>query len=400
MDYLIAETNYGPAIRFRDWEVENGRLQAPGGTVQFFGEDDTQVTFAVYPIGGGGDVEQTLSFEVERLAPSGSMAVQFNDNPWRHVENEGFTCTFDESSLTVRLGSQELYRGPHAPLRPGVTHTLKLATLDHRYELVYNDSVVSSGPLDNAKKQNEGTLRLHLSHCDIRLLSYTENFIRHPRQTPRWQKAELLYEETFGRNSLATNWYVNRGTHGGDDQVGDVLVQDDAFVVKHRCVMYSRQAFTGPLAIEAVVTPQPSAAHSAGVTDVIFLWNIDYRGDFIAYLKERERATAPRTDLLNEYPDTPFYWIDFGGTNNRTTRLRRAPNRWMMRQFNDRARLLARGRTYRLTMVQNGNFVEFWVDGQPLIRQYDPNAIARGHMAIRAYNADTKVESLKIWRIR
>jgi hypothetical protein len=140
----------------------------------------------------------------------------------------------------------------------------------------------------------------------------------------------------------------------------------------------------------------PAPRHyTAGVTDAIFIWMLDKSdGALFEYLRGLPDAGLGNLMPLN------FYWVDFGGTNNVTTRLRKNPHRHMVRQFTDRARLLARGRSYRITLVQNGSFVEFWVDGKPWVRTHDPYALASGHIGFRAYIADLKVQDLKVWRIK
>jgi len=133
------------------------------------------------------------------------------------------------------------------------------------------------------------------------------------------------------------------------------------------------------------------------VSDAIFIWMIDRPdGGFSEFLRERnERGDAGLQGLM----PLPFYWVDFGGTNNVTTRMRKDPHRHMIRQFTDRPRLLERDRTYGITCVQNGRFVEFHVDGEPMVRAYDEHPLTSGHVGFRAFITDLKVESLKVWRI-
>ena len=112
-----------------------------------------------------------------------------------------------------------------------------------------------------------------------------------------------------------------------------------------------------------------------------------------------EGLGEPRSAGLNILLPLPFYWVDFGGSNNVTTRLRRNPHRRLVRQFTDAPRLLQRERSYRISVAQNGRFAEFWVDGRPMMRVFDPHPLTAGHVGFRAFCAGLRVEDLKVWRI-
>jgi rhamnogalacturonan endolyase len=224
-----------------------------------------------------------------------------------------------------------------------------------------------------------------LSDAEVWLLACEESFIVADREFPPWRRAELLYEQRFGRQALEDNWVCN-----GEPPI----VTDDAFVFTHMSVNICRERFEGPIAVDCVVEPMPTEKYSAGVTDLICIWMIDGpEGDLFEYMRTLDDAS------LNNYMPLPFYWVDFGGTNNKTTRLRKNPYRHMVRQFNDRARLLRRDATYRITMVQNADVIEFWVDGQCWIQRHDPHPLTVGYVGFRAFVADVKLSELKVWRI-
>lgn len=150
--------------------------------------------------------------------------------------------------------------------------------------------------------------------------------------------------------------------------------------------------------MECLVRPVPTMNFSASVTDVIAIWMADAPAEgFAARIEQLNREHCAE---LSGLFDLPFYWIDFGGSNNVTTRLRKNPGRQLVRQFDDRARLLERNRSYRLTLVQQHGFVEFWVDGIAWIRQYDASPLTTGHVGFRAFCADLEVRELCLWRIQ
>jgi len=156
--------------------------------------------------------------------------------------------------------------------------------------------------------------------------------------------------------------------------------------------------FDGPIAVDCMVTPGTDSEQKRDtgmVTDAIFIWMMSKPdGDLFEYMRQLESAS------LAHYMDLPFYWVDFGGTNNQTTRLRRNPHRRMIRQLNTRPYLLKRDHTYDVTLVQNGKTGEFWVDGERWIQFRDPTPHTHGHIGFRAYTASLAVHSLKVWRIQ
>ncbi len=68
-------------------------------------------------------------------------------------------------------------------------------------------------------------------------------------------------------------------------------------------------------------------------------------------------------------------------------------------RLRDRARLVRRGATYRITMGQNSDVIEFWVGGQCWVQRHDPYPLTTGHVGSRAFIADVKLSELKVWRI-
>jgi rhamnogalacturonan endolyase len=155
-----------------------------------------------------------------------------------------------------------------------------------------------------------------------------------------------------------------------------------------------KQRLEAPLAVEFIARPEPSEKHTAGISDAIFIWMIDKPGgDLFDHMQSLPDAA------LTHYLPLPLYWVDFGGTNNVTTRFRKNPGRHLIRQFTDRARLLDRNRSYSITIVQNNAIAEFWVDGECWIQTCDPNPLTSGYIGFRAFVADLTVRDLKIWRI-
>ncbi len=382
MNYRVIEQHYGPEIHFNDWETKGGDLVSAGGALQIFAEGAATITRNDYPLPGGGDIELSLSFNFERIADDGSLSVQFNCARKNAV---GFQVIIDKQHVTALHKDQEVFKGDSPSTKKDVSHTVKLITLAESYAIYLNGQCLASGQMDPPFTENEGRLKLIVHDADVRILACEENFIVHDMGFPGWERTELLYEEKFGEASLASNWACT----------GEAPeFREDCALFNPMSVCALKHRFEGPIAVDCIATPSPTEEFSAGVTDAIFIWMLDKpEGDLVEYMEGLPDGS------LSHYMPLPFYWVDFGGTNNKTTRMRKNPHRHMVRQFSDRARLLDRNRSYQVTMVQNGNIIEFWVDGERWIQLYDPKPLVAGHIGFRAYVAGLTISQLKIWRI-
>lgn len=391
LDYRILERAYGPAIRHMDWVVEEGKTRLGGGFLHLFGDPTCRIRRGDYPYGGGGDVRLSLSIDLDEVHGEARVTMHFNA-PRKGGKPAGCRVDLQGMRCTVTLGRREVGTTAIPAVRPGQRYDLSLITLDRAYEVTVNGTVAAAGTMPPPYTDNEGWTVIEATQCDVRLLSFEEAFIAVADPPPAWTREDLLYEETFTAESLRTNWGVNTSGEGsGIERDGD------AFVFRHMCNGFLKQRFQGPIAVDCEATPVPTDEFPAGVTDAIFIWMIDRpEGDFFEFLAQRSREQEAG---LGGLMPLPFYWVDFGGTNNVTTRFRRNPQRHMIRQFTDRDRLLARGRTYTVTVVQNGHFVEFHVDGEPWIQAYDSQPLTSGYIGFRAYTADLRVSSFRVWRL-
>ncbi len=381
--YRVIERHYGPDMRFNDWRGQGVELVPAGGTVQAFAETGGTVLRDEYPLPGGGDIELSLVFNFERFAADSALTVHFNRRP---RDPDGFRIQIGTDAVTVTHNTREVYRSD-TPIRTtrADEHTVRLVTLGEHYAVSLNGVELAAGRMDPPFVENEGRLALELHNVDVRLLACEECFIIADREFPPWRRTELLYEEAFGQASLDANWVCN-----GERTV----VTDASFVFTHMSVNVCRMRFEAPIAVDCIVTPMPTDEYSAGITDLICIWMLDRpEGDLFEFMESLPDAN------LAHYMPLPFYWVDLGGTNNKTTRFRKNPHRQMVRQFSDRDRLLRRDKSYSITMVQDGDVVEFWVDGQCWIQRHDPNPIIVGHVGFRAFVAGLELSGLKVWRI-
>ncbi len=406
MNYRIVETAYGPAIRFHDWAVTRGNLPTDhvfretrgvwkpggegvdalfhaGGHLQLFATAPARVTRRDYLYGGGGDVELVFRFEIERLGADGSLGFHLNGTH-RGGGDSGFRVVFTPGLATVYHGTGRVAQTPF-DTQPGVPRELAFVTLGNSWEVRLDANRAAGGTFSQESQDNEGWIHLEAEEAGIRLLAFAEHFIVHDKPFPQWRKTELLHEETFGRASWEENWLVN-GV--------EPTVTDQYFLYHPMSNVILNRRFEGPLAVEIEATPMPNDDFSAGLTDAIFIWMMDHPDeDLPDFMRGLPNAARPH------YDPVAFYWMDFGGTNNVTTRLRRSPHLRMVRQFTDEPRLLRRDTTYQITLVQNGSTFEFWVNGEPWIQAHDPEPLTSGYLGHRSFNSELKITGFQVWRI-
>lgn len=386
MDYRVIETHYGPPVRPNDWASDDAKLVSAGGMLQAFSPASSEVRWRFYPVGGGGDVAMRLAFRIARMGEGGGFTAHTHRSRSGAPEENGFRLVCRPNATELFLKAELLWAQAIAPDAAQRPRELSVATLADAYEVTLDGDRVAKGRMRSPAGDNEGVVALSLRDVDVEVLSLAEEFIEHDVAFPAWRKAEALYREPFSPESLAAEWVCN-----GEPPT----CEDGAFVFQPMSVCVLKQPFEGPIAVESVVTPVPDFGRfTAGVTDAIFMWMMDRPdGDLLDYMR-----ALPDAELSNYVP-LPLYWVDFGGTNNITTRLRKNPGRHLVRQFTDRARLLQRDRTYRIVTVQNASMLEFWVDGEPMIRAWDPEPLTRGHVGFRAYVTPLRVSEMTVWRI-
>lgn len=408
MNYQVLETYYGPEVRFKDWQVTSGELLtdhtfretrgawrpggegvnalfSAGGGLQVFTTEKATVTRSDLIFGGGGDVELSLLFELERMGEDGEFTIRFHDARAGGDGSKGISVFIDREGIAL-LHRGELVHEEARKMSLGQPYFIALATLANGFRLDFEGDTLFTGSFPVDGQDNEGWTHFDLTDAGVRIHQFTEKLIVADQPFSSWEREELLYEEEFGNSSFQDNWILN-------GEAPDVT--DTAFTFQPMSNVILNRHFEGPVAVDIEATPVPTPDHSAGITDAIFIWMMSHPeedlADYMRGLPDAERQ---------HYLPLSFYWMDFGGTNNVTTRFRRSPGLRMIRQFTDSARLMDRDRSYRVTLVQNEDAVEFWIDGQPWIRARDPEALTSGYIGHRAFNSQLKISSLKIWRIR
>ncbi|MBI3986282.1 MAG: hypothetical protein HY343_05155 [Lentisphaerae bacterium] len=386
MNYDILETLYGPGLRPEDWAGEGaGNLHydaAPPATLSVAlraGAETVILARTWHPLGSGGDVEVSVNLEILEAGAESSCLVKFNHQPNTRAAT-GISVRAGAGALIVCLKDREIARRPGG-LAPG-RFQVRLATLGEFFAVWVQDDCLVEGRMDPPFTDNEGWLAIEVRRTVFLLRSVEERAIAHRVAWTGWTRSERLFSTRF--EALA-DWTFNGAAP---------KVADGACVFQPVSLGVLNRLFEGPLAVECRATPLPAPGCPSAVSDAIFLWMLTHpQGDLLEYLRGLPDAA------LRHYMPLAFYWMDFGGTNNATTRLRKNPNRHLIRQFTDPARLLTSGRTYAITLVQAEHQVEFWVDGRRWIRAWDARPLRAGHIAFRSLISPLVIRELAVWRI-
>ena len=412
VEYRVLERLYGPEIRFNDWLVESGLSDRGGGNLLLDGDEAWSAVRNDYPYGGGGDVAYTFRFLISPKQSHYSLWFCVNDiaalaegaetlkNP--DAPRRGIVLFIESNQISVRVGAADETVVGDLEIGKNSEHTLQIASLDERYLVRFDDEQIASGNMKAPFTDNEGWTRIRGEGTSLRLIEASEDAIASMNIHPRWERHDELYRETFDPIRFSVDWMVNREAGVTEPTVAENSNGRNSIVFHHMTNAFLRESFDAPIVVDYLARPVPSSGHSSGVTDAIFIWMADIADDSadVSLDSFLERNSAEGNASLRTLVPHPFYWVDFGGTNNVTTRLRKNPNRHLMRQYTDRARLLAPDRIYSISTVANGEFIEFYVDGEPMIEVFDPHPHRRGHVGVRAYVADLEIFALSVHRIR
>lgn len=385
-----------------DWLLDGASIAGDAASGLRLSAADGIAVHARCPLGDGGDVLRRAVVDIGRLESCGEVAVHLNRrcalraceggaaelNPLslRKCQPGGFRIAWSGAGhLRIETSRGLLAERALAAGETQGRHTIELVTLADRFLLRIDEAPPFTGVLPDAQN-NEGSLAVLLRDAAVTLLGTETAPVARNVPCPAWRRTERLYSEPFTPESLARGWVT----------VGqEPVAADRAFLFRHMGNSFLRTPFDGPVAFDFDATPQPAPGFSAGVTDAIFIWMASSPGRPLP----EHLASLPDASLAHLHP-LSLYWVDMGGTNNATTRLRRNPGRRLVRQFTEPARLLQRGRTYRFTVAQHGHFVEFHVDGEPWVRTWDPEPHTAGHVGFRAFVSDLAVSKLEVWRVQ
>jgi Domain of unknown function (DUF6250) len=163
--------------------------------------------------------------------------------------------------------------------------------------------------------------------------------------------------------------------------------------------LWFRNELKGPIAIEFDATAIAAGGRNDRVSDLNCFW-MARNSDDVAPVFARKRSGR-----FADYNDLLTYYLGLGGNNNTTTRFRRYVGDPVQRpllpehDLASRDVLLTGNRTQTITIVANGPQVEYWRNGQRLIRFNDAAPYTRGWFAFRTTQSHLRIEKFRVYAL-
>jgi len=181
MDYRVADISYGPDIRLHDWRAQVGRVESAGGMLHVFGQPKAVVEAAPDWLAGqagpGGNIAQTLVFNLERVSDKSRCIFHFRFDPARgDACGLRFACYFDHFEVHCR--DRRVFRKDVPIDRFTRAHELTVATLAGAYTVLLDGYLLAEGELPAPMADNRGLFHVELDDVDVRLQAFTEQLIK------------------------------------------------------------------------------------------------------------------------------------------------------------------------------------------------------------------------------
>lgn len=190
-------------------------------------------------------------------------------------------------------------------------------------------------------------------------------------------------------------WHVE-GERPGHISAGNGVLDID---VPAGATIWFRPQLQGRIAIQYDATAVREGGANDRVSDVNCFWmahNRDGRTPVFA---------QPRTGKFAEYNDLLTYYVGLGGNGNTTTRFRRYIGDPVVRPLlpeHDLSTpdiLLTANERQRITLIADGEVIQYWRDDRPLIRFTDREAYTQGWFALRTTQSHLRIERFRVYAL-
>jgi hypothetical protein len=207
------------------------------------------------------------------------------------------------------------------------------------------------------------------------------------------ESGRVLFEDDFS-HGLA-NWQIETeqpGRIAADNGVLDIDVPAGV-------TLWFKPRLEGRIAIEFEATAVSEGGPNDKVSDLNVFWMANNRdGVQPVYARRRSGAFAGYNDLLT-------YYVGLGGNRNTTTRFRRYIGDPVTRpllpehDLSAASAMLVPNRKQTITLIADGQTIEYRRDGKPLLVFEDPNPYLQGWFALRTTYSHLRIGHLRIYRL-
>ena len=164
------------------------------------------------------------------------------------------------------------------------------------------------------------------------------------------------------------------------------------------CSVWFREKLTGPVEIEFDATAVSAGGRNDQVSDLNVFWMASNRDGSAPF-------AMPRSGKFADYNDLLTYYVGLGGNRNTTSRFRRYIGDPEIRpllpehDLKSPEALLTPNRRQRITLVADGDRIEYRRDGRTLFTYEDPVPYVQGWFAFRTTYSHLRIERLKIYTL-
>lgn len=164
--------------------------------------------------------------------------------------------------------------------------------------------------------------------------------------------------------------------------------------------LWFRRELKGAIAIVFDATAISAGGRNDRVSDLNCFW-MARNSDGAAPVFSRQRSGR-----FADYNDLLTYYVGLGGNSNTTTRFRRyigdAAQRPLLPEHDLSSPdvLLTANRTQTITVVANGPQIEYWRNGQRLIRFNDAAPYTNGWFGFRTTQSHLRIEKFRVYSLK
>jgi hypothetical protein len=204
---------------------------------------------------------------------------------------------------------------------------------------------------------------------------------------------DVLFTDDF--TSGLGNWQIEAEKPGRITATGGVLDID----VPAGATLWFKPKLQDRVAIEFEAVAVAAGGLNDRVSDLNVFWMAN-NPDGVEPV-----YAMPRSGAFAEYNNLRTYYAGLGGNRNTTTRFRRYVGDPQLRpmlpqhDLSARSALLTANRRQTITLIANGNDIEFRRDGQPLLRMLDPTPYTGGWFALRTTWSHLRIQRLRIYEL-
>jgi hypothetical protein len=204
-------------------------------------------------------------------------------------------------------------------------------------------------------------------------------------------RPQLLFADDFAN---LDNWMVEA------EQPAQVAVHDGTLDIDTPAgfTLWFKPALAGPVAIEFVATAVAAGGPNDQVSDLNVFW-------MATNPDGSSPLSRPRDGKFASYNDLKTYYVGLGGNRNTTTRFRRYIGdpevRPLLREHDltGRDTLLVANLPQRVTLLANGQHIEYRRNDRAVFSYEDAQPYAHGWFALRTTWSHLRFQNLRIYRL-